>query len=241
MVERRLPEDCNSIESNIEKRTSVQSTKNLASRISKFCDEVLKKHISEASPEKLILGRIERLHWIALAFAVAVTVFAEMIAKTHRVLPEVDSYSCMFDYDYSILCAALLLVFLCLGSFTIIIIANTNTRKFIVWDLGASLVLGSAVAILTTIFMSQPVELGLSADICLTCVTVIGHMTAIVGPVVISYKNDMIQQRRMSVNLVSFGEVLDTESLFESFKQVALQNMAVEECLFWEAYKVGSL
>ncbi|KAJ3345514.1 hypothetical protein HDU83_004021 [Entophlyctis luteolus] len=41
----------------------------------------------------------------------------------------------------------------------------------------------------------------------------------------------------MSVNLVSFGEVLDTESLFESFKQVALQNMAVEECLFWEAYK----
>ncbi|KAJ3377813.1 hypothetical protein HDU84_008183 [Entophlyctis sp. JEL0112] len=42
----------------------------------------------------------------------------------------------------------------------------------------------------------------------------------------------------MSVNLVSFGEVLETEALFESFKQIALQNMAVEECLFWEAYKV---
>ncbi|KAJ3346550.1 hypothetical protein HDU83_002870 [Entophlyctis luteolus] len=29
----------------------------------------------------------------------------------------------------------------------------------------------------------------------------------------------------MSVNLVSFGEVLETEALFESFKQVALQNV----------------
>ncbi|KAJ3194605.1 hypothetical protein HDU82_002410 [Entophlyctis luteolus] len=108
MVEKRLPGDTNTIESNDGKRESVQSTNNVISLICKVSDELLKKHVTEATSEKFILGRIERLHWLALAMAVTVTVVSEIIAKTHRIEPEVDIDSCMFDYDYSLLCALLL-------------------------------------------------------------------------------------------------------------------------------------
>ncbi|KAJ3192740.1 hypothetical protein HDU82_003073, partial [Entophlyctis luteolus] len=122
-----------------------------------------------------------------------------------------------------------------IGLLAVVFIRRLNSQNFIVWDLTLSLILGASAAIISTISAASNCLDSGTVHACLIVVTNVGHVTSVVIPVLVSFEHDALQKKKYGIKTQSFMAVLESDVLFESLKQKAIQNSTVEECIFWEA------
>ncbi|KAJ3323190.1 hypothetical protein HDU76_013716 [Blyttiomyces sp. JEL0837] len=124
------------------------------------------------------------------------------------------------------------------GPIILSLIIGARDSNFLSYDIMVTLVVGYPAAIIGLASTRSTIQTYFPMEILPAIVFFISHITSVVHPVLLGLM-DEYRSRHLTLlqNMDSFRQVLEDETLFESFKSFVAADLSIENALFWEALK----